>query len=57
MGIWTVSKLTMGESFSNALAKQENIFPSLLINMIKAAEATGGLEETLDDMAKYYNEK
>ncbi len=49
-------ELTMGESFSNALAKQGTIFPSLLINMIKAAEATGGLEETLDDMANYYEE-
>lgn len=49
-------ELTMGESFSNAMEKQGNVFPNLLINMIKAAEATGGLEETLDDMANYYNE-
>lgn len=51
-----VYQLIMGESFSDALAKQGNAFPSLLINMIKAAEATGELEETLDDMASYYNE-
>lgn len=51
-----VYQLIMGESFSEALAKQGNAFPSLLINMIKAAEATGELEETLDDMASYYNE-
>jgi len=51
-----VYQLIMGESFSSALEKQGNAFPSLLINMIKAAEATGELEETLDDMADYYNE-
>lgn len=51
-----VYQLIMGESFSEALAKQGSAFPSLLINMIRAAEATGELEETLDDMANYYNE-
>lgn len=51
-----VYQLIMGESFSEALNKQGNAFPSLLINMIKAAEATGELEATLDDMSNYYNE-
>ena len=51
-----VYQLIMGESFSDALLKQGSAFPSLLINMIKAAEATGDLEATLDDMAEYYNE-
>lgn len=51
-----IYELTMGESFSSALEKQGNMFPALLINMIKAAEATGELEETLDDMANYYEE-
>lgn len=51
-----VYELTTGESFSNALAKQGTMFPPLLINMIKAAEATGELEETLTDMANYYDE-
>lgn len=51
-----VYQLIMGESFSEALAKQGSAFPSLLINMIKAAEATGELEATLDDMSNYYNE-
>ncbi|MDD4705653.1 MAG: type II secretion system F family protein [Bacilli bacterium] len=48
--------LTLGEAFSSALEKQNNIFPQLLINMIKAAEATGELEATLDDMALYYTD-
>ena len=49
-------ELTLGESFSTALEKQGGMFPPLLINMIKAAEATGTLQETLDDMANYYTE-
>lgn len=48
--------LTLGEDFSVALEKQGKMFPGLLINMIKAAEASGTLEETLDDMASYYTE-
>lgn len=49
-------ELTLGENFSTALAKQKGVFPALLINMIKAAEASGTLEETLEDMSKYYLE-
>ena len=51
-----IYELTMGEPFSAALEKQGTMFPPLLINMIKAAEATGELQETLDDMANYYEE-
>lgn len=51
-----VYELTMGEAFSKALEKQGTMFPPLLINMIRAAEATGELEETLTDMANYYDE-
>ncbi len=49
-------ELMLGSSFSDALEKQGNMFPPLLINMIKAAEASGTLIETLDDMAAYYTE-
>lgn len=48
--------LTMGENFSDALIKQNNAFPKLLINMIKTAEMTGELPEVLDDMYVYYTE-
>jgi len=51
-----IYELTMGENFSEALTKQGNAFPKLLINMIKAAEMTGELPEALDDMAAYYTE-
>lgn len=49
-------ELTLGSTFSAALEKQGDMFPSLLINMIKAAEASGTLVETLEDMGKYYTE-
>ncbi len=52
-----VYELSMGESFSESLKKQGNVFPPLLINMIKAAELIGDLESTLDDMSNYYEEK
>lgn len=49
-----IYSLTMGDSFSAALAKQSETFPKLLINMVKTAEMTGQLPETLDDLAEYY---
>lgn len=48
--------LSMGDVLSNALAKRKDTFPKLLINMIKTAEMTGNLPETLDDMVDYYTE-
>lgn len=50
-----IYELTMGETFSEALDKQGDVFPKLLINMLRAAEMTGELVETLDDMADYYS--
>ncbi len=49
-----IYELTMGETFSEALNKQGDVFPKLLINMLKTSEMTGELVETLDDMAEYY---
>lgn len=51
-----VYELVMGESFSNALEKQGNAFPKMLINMIKTAEMTGDLAGTLDEMADYFGQ-
>lgn len=50
-----IYELTMGETFSEALNKQGDVFPKLLINMLKASELTGELVETLDDMSAYYS--
>ena len=49
-----VYELLKGESLSNAMIKQEKVFPKLLINMVKTAEMTGDLPSILDDMADYY---
>lgn len=51
-----VYELVMGENFSNALEKQGNAFPRILINMIKTAEMTGDLSGTLDEMADYFGQ-
>lgn len=51
-----VYDLVSGEKFSKALENQADIFPRLLINMVKASELTGDLPQTLDEMADYYNE-
>jgi type IV pilus assembly protein PilC len=42
-----------GSSFCDALSKHPNIFPGLYINMVKAGEASGMLDEVLDRLATY----
>ena len=49
-----VYQLLKGESLSDAMLLQENVYPRLLINMVKTAEMTGDLPSILDDMAEYY---
>ena len=49
-----VYELLRGESLSEAMEKQEKMYPKLLINMVKTAEMTGDLPTILDDMAEYY---
>jgi type IV pilus assembly protein PilC len=50
-----IYELVMGESLSEALNKQGDAFPKLLINMIKTSEMTGKITEVLDNMAEYYD--
>ncbi len=49
-----VFELNAGVSFSEALVKQGDSFPKLLINMVKTSELTGSLTDVLDDMTAYY---
>ncbi len=42
-----------GESFSEALAKHPRVFPNLLVSMVKAAEASGGLDKVLNKYAEF----
>lgn len=49
-----VYDLIRGENLSDAMEKQGERFPRLLVNMIRTAEMTGDLPSILDDMADYY---
>ncbi len=51
-----IYELTMGATFSDALDRQGKSFPALLINMVRASELSGTIEQTLDEMAEYYQE-
>ena len=51
-----IYELTMGATFSDALDRQGKSFPSLLVNMVRASELSGTIEQTLDEMADYYQE-
>lgn len=48
------SKLTLGKSFSDALASERELFPSIMARIVKGAEQTGVLDETLRKLAKFY---
>ena len=55
--IWksVVYELTMGSTLSDAMLRAgNNVFPRLLINMVKTAEVTGDLPEVLDEQVDYY---
>ena len=52
-----VFELNKGTPFSRCLEKQGNVFPKMLINMIKTSEMTGDLTGVLDDMAAYYKQQ
>lgn len=51
-----IFELTTGNTFSEALRKQGNSFPPLLVNMVKSSEMVGNIEDTLDEMSAYYQE-
>ena len=49
--------VTQGHSFSGALSKYPKIFPSLLINMIKAGEESGQLDRILTNYANFLEKR
>lgn len=51
-----VYDLSVGFNFSEAMERRNNAFPPILINMVKTAEMTGELPDTLDDMEEYFTE-
>lgn len=51
------TKVRSGQTFSEAASKYKKIFPPLFINMMRVGEATGNLDETLEDLAVYYEKQ
>lgn len=48
-------ELRKGNSLSNSLAKYPKIFEPLTINLIKAGELSGNIDESLDRLATHYD--
>lgn len=47
-------QLDQGLALSTAVKRHPKVFPELLVNMIRAGEASGKLDEILNEMADYY---
>ena len=47
------AELRTGETFSGALRRYETMFPLFYVDMVRAAELVGTLDEVLDDVAGY----
>ncbi len=45
--------LTTGETFSQALLPYESLFPKFYVDMVRAAELTGSLDDVLSELAGY----
>ncbi|WP_298470295.1 type II secretion system F family protein [uncultured Psychrobacillus sp.] len=57
-GLYDVEEdVRSGLSFSEAAAKYPKVFPSLFVNMIRAGEATGNLDESLERLAFSYEKQ
>lgn len=50
-------ELRQGNSLSTATAKYPKIFSAMFINMIKAGEASGAIDDTLDRLATQYEKQ
>ena len=46
--------IAKGETFANALRAQGSTFPSMMINMVEAGEASGSIDVSLDRMATQF---
>lgn len=46
--------IQQGQMLSEAMEQQNGVFPELLVNMYRASEATGSMEETCKKMARHY---
>ncbi len=51
-----ITKVRSGESLATAFGDAGNYFPPLLVQMISAGEASGGLDRILEYMTQYYRD-
>src|SRR5690625_4243245 len=51
------SEIREGRSFSDAIREHSKVFPPIFINMIRAGDMTGNLDETLDRLATYFEKQ
>lgn len=51
------SDIGKGESLSDAMKKHEKVFPSIMISMVAAGEASGKLETAFARMAEYFEKE
>lgn len=50
-------ELRTGKALSDSITKYPKIFPPIFINMVRAGEASGNLDETLDRLATYFEKQ
>lgn len=50
-----LARVKQGQPFSKGLAEHPKVFPKLLIGMVEAGEATGGLDDSLHSMAQQFD--
>ncbi|HCQ31187.1 TPA: hypothetical protein DIU27_02255 [Candidatus Collierbacteria bacterium] len=50
-------RLTLGTSLADAIAYEGELFPSIMTKLIKGAEKTGVIGNTLDKLALYYEDE
>ncbi|MDP5274301.1 type II secretion system F family protein [Chengkuizengella axinellae] len=48
------ASMLKGNSFSHSASEYKQIFPPIFINMIRAGEESGNMEDTLDRLATYF---
>jgi len=51
------SELRQGQPFSDAAEKHKKIFEPMFINMVRAGEAGGNMEETLERLAEHFEKQ
>lgn len=50
-------ELRQGNPLSMAMSRHRNVFPPMVINMVSAGEAGGSLDDTLDQLATYFEKQ